>query len=200
MTTTPSIKGSAISSVIEDVCRLRDTDQITPERLESSLEPADLALLDAKVQAALWYPIDSYRRLTELLRDVEGRNNPRYVADRGSCAAERLWKAGLYVQLQHGEEKAEAARQRGGFLSERDARLITTLSGAIFNFTKWRYCTEGGQALIEVTEAEALPDVSVEAASGFLEYVVSRLRQSETNVVALRPTPDRVEFRFELVR
>jgi hypothetical protein len=58
MTTTPSIKGSAISSVIEDVCRLRDTDQITPERLESSLEPADLALLDAKVQAALWYPIE----------------------------------------------------------------------------------------------------------------------------------------------
>lgn len=200
MATTPSIKGSAISSVIEDVCRLRDAGEITPERLESSLERADLALLDAKVQAALWYPIDSYRRLSELLRDVEGRNHPRYVVERGRCAAERIWNAGLYVQLQHGEEKAAAARREGGFLSERDSRLITSLSGAIFNFTTWRYRADGAHALIEVTEAEALPDVSVEAASGFLEYVVSRLRGSETNVVAQRPTPDRVEFRFELVR
>jgi hypothetical protein len=200
MATTPSIKGSAISALVEDVCRLRDEGKLPAERLESELKRADLALLDTKIQAAVWYPIQSYRRLSELLLEVEGQGNPRYIADRGACAAERLWEAGLYVQLQHGEEKAEAARKNGGSLSERDARLITTLSGAIFNFTKWRYRTENDHAVIEVTEAEALPDVSIQAASGFLEYVVSRLRQSETPVVATRPTRDRVEFLFELER
>jgi hypothetical protein len=198
MSTTPSIKGSAISSVIDDVCLLRETGALPVERLEAALEPEDLALLDAKIQAALWYPIESYRRLSELLLEVQGKGNPRYLADRGACAAERLWERGLYVQLQHGEEKAEAARKVGGALSERDARLMTSLAGAIFNFSKWRYLAEGNHALIEVTDAAAMPDVSVHAATGFLEYVVSRLRKRDTLIVALRPTPDRVEFRFAL--
>ena len=197
MTDRPSIKGSALSSVVDDVRTLRDAGQLSAEQLETALEPEDLALLDAKIQAALWYPIECYRRLTELLFEVQGRGDPRYLADRGACAAERLWEAGLYVQLQHGEEKAEAARRSGGALSERDARLMTTLAGAIFNFTKWRYLTEGDRALIEVTEAAALPDVSVHAAAGFLEYVVSRLRKRDTEIDATRPSPDRVEFRFE---
>jgi hypothetical protein len=198
MTTTPSLKGSAISSVVDDVRQLRERGVLPVERLEATLEPADLALLDAKIQAALWYPIESYRRLSELLLEVQGKGNPRYLADRGACAAERLWEAGLYVQLQHGEEKAEAARKVGGTLSERDARLITSLAGAIFNFSKWRYLAEDDHALIEVTDAAAMPDVSVQAATGFLEYVVSRLRKRDTLIVALRPTPDRVEFRFAL--
>ena len=195
---TPSIKGSAISSVVADVCRMRESGKIPVEQLEARLEPEDLALLDARIQAALWYPIASYRRLSELLLEVEGGGDPQYLADRGACAAERLWEAGLYVQLQHGEEKAEAARKEGRVLSERDARLITTLSGAIFNFTRWRYRSEGGLALIEISEAEALPGVSVHAARGFLEYVVSRLRHCQTRIDATRPAPDRVVFSFPL--
>src|SRR5687768_11501021 len=106
MSTRPSIKGSALSSVVEDVRALRDTGRLSAERLESSLAPEHLALLDDKVQAALWYPIDAYRRLTELLLEVSGRGDPQYVVDRGQRAAQRLWESGLYVQLQHGEEKA----------------------------------------------------------------------------------------------
>jgi hypothetical protein len=75
---------------------------------------------------------------------------------------------------------------------------MTSLAGAIFNFSKWRYLAEEDHALIEVTDAAAMPDVSVHAANGFLEYVVSRLRKRDTLIVALRPTPDRVEFRFAL--
>ncbi len=196
----PSIKGSALASVVDDVRALRDAGRLDEARLAARLEREDLELLDAKVQAALWYPIESYRRLSELLLDVEGKGQLRYVVERGARAAERLWEAGLYVQLQHGEEKAEAARRQGGVLSERDARLITSLSGAIFNFTRWAYRSEGGESVIEVSEAEALPEISVLAARGFLEYVVSRLRRSDTEVRAERPAPDRVVFRFELAR
>jgi hypothetical protein len=200
MATEPSIKGSALSSVVEDVLALRESGRVPADRLEMRLEPADLALLDTKIQPALWYPIESYRRLSELLLEVEGRGDPRYIADRGARAAERLWEGGLYVQLQHGEEKAAAARRVGGVLTDRDARMITTLAGAIFNFTRWSYRVEAPDALIEVAEATGFPAVSMHAARGFLEYVISRLRRIETAVRATRPAPDRVEFRFRLGR
>ena len=196
----PSIKGSALSSVVEDVRALRDGGRISADRLEARLEAPDLALLDAKIQPALWYPIASYARLTGLLLEVAGRGDPQYVADRGARAAQRLWESGLYVQLQHGEEKAQKARRAGSQMTDRDARVITTLSGAIFNFTRWSYRVEEPSAVIEVTEAAELPDVSVWAARGFLEYVVSRLRRVETRVKATRVAPDRVEFRFEVRR
>jgi hypothetical protein len=196
----PSIKGSALSSVVEDVRALRDSGRIAPDRLEAILEAADLALLEAKIQPSLWYPIESYARLTELLLDVAGRGDPQYVADRGARAAQRLWESGLYVQLQHGEEKAAKARRSGGVMSDRDARVITTLSGAIFNFTRWTYRVEEPHAVIEVSEAADLPEMSVLAARGFLEYVVSRLRREQTAVEAQRAAPDRVEFRFQVRR
>ena len=198
MPTEPCIKGSALSSVVEDVRALRDSGRISADRLEATLEAADLALLEAKIQPALWYPIESYERLTRLLLDVVGRGDPQYVADRGARAAQRLWESGLYVQLQHGEEKAAKARRVGGAMTERDARMITTLSGAIFNFTRWSYRTGEPDAVIEVSEAADWPEVSVWAARGFLEYVVSRLRRVETRVEAVRVAPDRVEFRFSV--
>ena len=200
MASEPSIKGSALSSVVEDVRALRDSGRISADRLEATLEAADLALLEAKIQPALWYPIRSYARLTELLLQVAGRSDPQYVADRGARAAQRLWESGLYVQLQHGEEKAAKARRTGGAMTERDARMITTLSGAIFNFTRWSYRVEEPHAVIEVSEAKDWPEVSVWAARGFLEYVVSRLRRVETSVKATRASRDRVEFRFEVRR
>ena len=83
-------------------------------------------------------------------------------------------------------------------MTERDARMITTLSGAIFNFTRWSYRTGEPDAVIEVSEAADWPEVSVWAARGFLEYVVSRLRRVETRVEAVRVAPDRVEFRFSV--
>ena len=85
-------------------------------------------------------------------------------------------------------------------MSDRDARVITTLSGAIFNFTRWTYRVEEPHAVIEVSEAADLPEMSVLAARGFLEYVVSRLRREQTAVEAQRAAPDRVEFRFQVRR
>lgn len=194
----PSIKGSALSTVVEDLQRLRDAGRLDPERQGTRLEPEDLALVDAKIQPALWYPIASYGRLTEVLLEVEGRGDPRYLVERGVRAAKRIWDAGVYVQLQHGEERARAARDRGDPISERDARLITSLSGALFNFTRWSYrLTDERHSVIEVTDAAALPDVATHPIRGFLEYTVSRLRGIDTPVRIERPQPDTVQFHFE---
>lgn len=200
MSEEPSIKGSALSSLVEDVRALRDTGRISSDRLEVLLEPDDLALLAGKVQPALWYSIESYRRLSELLLEVAGQGDPQYLVDRGQRAAQRLWESGLYVQLQHGEATAAKARRTGGALTERDARVITTLSSAIFNFTRWSYHLEETDAVILVSEAVRFPDVSLLAARGFLEYVISRLRRVETRVNAARVAPDCVEFRFRIAR
>lgn len=194
----PSIKGSALATVVEDLQRLRDTGRLAADTLEARLEPEDLALLEVKIQPALWYPIQSYRRLTEVLLELEGRGDTRYLVERGARAAERIWATGVYVQLQHGEEKARAARDRGEVISERDARLITSLSGAIFSFTRWTYrLDDESRAVIDVEEAEALPEVSIHAIRGFLEYTVSRLRGIETTIRVERPAPDTVRFHFD---
>jgi hypothetical protein len=157
-TSEPSIKGSALSSVVEDVRALRDSGRISADRLEASLEAADLALLETKIQPALWYPIQSYARLTGCCsrsRAAATRSTSSTAAPR---AAQRLWESGLYVQLQHGEEKAAKARRAGGAMTERDARMITTLSGAIFNFTRWTYRAGEPDAVIEVSEAANWPE------------------------------------------
>ena len=195
--TVPSIKGSAMSSLVEDVQRLVDEGRIAEELLAAGLAPEDFQILDEKVQAALWYPIESYRRLTELLLEIEGQGDPSYVIHRGELAGRRLFDSGIYVQLQHGEEKALAARRGEGSFRERDGRLMVSLSGAMFNFASWSYRVEGHESVIEITDAADFPEVSRWAVQGFLQYTTSRLRGVPVVVESERPAPDRVVYRFD---
>jgi hypothetical protein len=195
--TVPSIKGSAMSSVVEDVARLHAEGVLSEEQLAASLAAEDFQLLEDKVQAALWYPIESYRRLTELLLASEGGGDPAYIVRRGERAGQRLFDAGLYVQLQHGEEKARDARGGGRAFHERDGRLMVSLSGAMFNFSVWEFHLEGDTSIIQITEAADFPEVSRWAVQGFLQYTVSRLRAAPVTVESERPAPDRVVYRFD---
>ena len=47
-----SIKGTALSTLVEDVKRLVDEGHISREELEVRLEASDLALLEAKIEPA----------------------------------------------------------------------------------------------------------------------------------------------------
>lgn len=194
--TEPSIKGIALHSVIEDVRRLRDEGRIPETLLETRLEQKELEWIDQKVQPALWYPIDGYARLSQLLLEVEGRGDPGYIVRRGEAAAARLFDTGIYVQLQHGEQRGEEARSGGRAFNEHDGRMMTTLSGSMFNFTRWSYRVEGDETIIEVTDAAAFPEVSRLAAQGLISYIASRVRGQPTPVKSTRPDRDRVVFRF----
>jgi hypothetical protein len=193
----PSIKGTAFLSVVEDVKRLVESGRVPEAELEARLEPEDLRLLEEKVLPGLWYPLASYARLTELLMRAEGGGRIDYVVGRGARAAERLFAAGLYHQLARGEEMSAQKRAASERWSEAEANLMTSLAGAIFNVSRWRYVgnpTESETTRIEVSEAGALPEVSRWAAQGFVEYTTSRLSGQTTRVTSERPAPDRIVF------
>jgi hypothetical protein len=193
----PSIKGTAFQSVVEDLQALVGAGRIARDELEARLPAEDLRLLEEKVLPGLWYPLASYRRLTEVLLQVEGGGRPEYVVRRGARAAERLFAAGLYLQLERGDEIGREKRARGEGWTEREGNLVSSLAGAIFNVSRWRYVIDPGvtgASRIEVSEATALPEVSRWAAQGFVEYTSSRLSGVTTRVTSERPSPDRIVF------
>jgi hypothetical protein len=193
----PCIKGITLQSVVDDVRLLRDKGDVSQAELDKRLQSRELQWLKDGVQPSLWYPIEGYARLSELLLEIEGHGDPGYLVRRGAAAAERLYASGLYAQLRHGEERASEERAGGREFSEKDGRLMTTLSGSVFNFGKWSYRVDGDDIVIEVREAAAMPEVSRLAASGFIGHIASRVRDTKIEVQSTRPALDLVVFRFE---
>src|SRR5262249_61881578 len=89
---------------------------------------------------------------------------------RGARAAERAFAAGLYLQLERGQAMGERKRERGEGWTAIEGNLVTSLAGAIFNVSRWRFEVDPDDARlhrIEVSEAGALPEASRLAAQGF---------------------------------
>ena len=201
--TVPSIKGSAFQSVVDDLNALIASGRLARQELEARLEAPDLRILDDKVLPGVWYPLDSYRRLSDLLLQVEGRGQPDYIVRRGARAAERLFAAGLYLQLERGEQIGAQKRQRGEGWTEREGNLVASLAGAIFNVSRWRFVVDPSDPTlhrIEVSEAADLPEVSRLASQGFLEYTVSRLAGAPVRVGSTRIGLDRIVFTLRAER
>jgi hypothetical protein len=195
--TVASIKGTAIQSVADDLRGLVAARRITRDWLEARLDAEDLRILDDKVLPGVWYPLRSYQRLTEILIEVDGGGRPDYVVHRGARAAERLFAAGLYLQLERGDEIGAQKRERGEGWTEREGNLVASLAGAIFNVSRWRFRVDADDPAIhriDVTEAEELPEVSRLAAQGFIEYTASRLSGAPVRVTSERIGRERIRF------
>lgn len=168
----PAIKGSGISSLIEDLAKMRDEGRLSQELIEERLGREDRALLERPVSLAAWYDIQSYRRLAELLCEVEGRRED-LLRERGAAAARRLAAAGLYQQIERVKHiRDETLDDDERFKSYgRNLRLIATLSGSLLNFSRFevtvdrdhpdRYC-------IEIHDSQAMPDVLAWTTEGFI--------------------------------
>lgn len=182
----PSIKGTAFQSVHDDVHRLLAEGRLSRSALEVRLEAADLAILDEKVIPSSWYPIASYARMVELLVDLEaGGRREEYLIERGERAGARLAALGIYQQLELSLDRVGATV----------GKLGASLSGAIYNFTRWRYeAADLGSFTIMVEEAEAFPEVSRFTTQGFIAYTAERISGRPTQVTSERPAPQRVLF------
>lgn len=189
MSTGASIKGSLFEAVARDVAGLVERGLVSRDALEARLETEDLTYLEEKVGAGFWYPIESYRRLLETLRDVEGGDRPGpYLRERGATAARRLIEGGLYRQM-------DASVDTWG---ERVGKIMVTLAPVIFNFGRWRCdTTAGGSLLLDAEEVAPLPEVSREVIEGFLAVMATRALKTEVAVESERPTRDHVRFRGE---
>ena len=181
----PSIKGMLFQPVLDDVLALVARGRLSRTALEARLEKADVALLDEKVGGALWYPIDTYRRLLEVLRDVEGGARPElYLRQRGATAAQRLIDSGLYSQL-------DASIARWG---ERAGRIMVTLGAVIYNFSRWSSSVGEHAFQIEAHEAAPFPEVSRPIVEGFIEVITTLALGGGVRVRSERPTPDHIVF------
>ena len=198
---TPSIKGSAISLLFEDLREFVSQGVISEEDLARYLQPDDRKLLEQPPSRSGWYCVETHRRALELIRDTVGHGSNAYVVDRGRRQGEQLMESGFYQQLEYagraGVMSAKSPEERVAAFG-RDLKLIVTLSRSIFNFTKWRVLPDPEHAdrlLIEVSEAEPLPDIVIHTIVGFMESLVTAMGMTRLWAWE-RPTPDRILFRM----
>jgi hypothetical protein len=186
---TRSIKGIAMQSVIEDVRKAIDSGRLSRDVLEVKLDAEDLRAVDEEVGISRWYPMDSFRRLLDVLADVEAPGDRRaYLIRRGERAADRIAGSGLYRQLDLST----------GQFGPRVGSLVVTVSGAIYNYTRWSYAPDVEGDLntfrLHVDEAREFPEAAVLTCVGFVKQIASRVANVEYVVTEEWPRPDRLVF------
>lgn len=201
MPSVPSVKGSVFASVVEDVCKSIASGAVARDQLHRWLRPEDIALLDEKIGVSSWYPINSYTRMGELLRDVQGGGSNEYLRQCGRQTARRLLEAGLYSQLEylHRAEIGKASGDRARFEAfGRDLRLLTTISASILSFSRWAMKLDpdhDSQYMIEVSEAQDFPEVLCWRSDGFINEMATHHGESDLWRWS-RPRQDLVVFRM----
>jgi len=174
-----SIKGLALQSVVQDLERLRREGRLDRATLERISKPEDRELLDELPMPTLWYPIDAYARLLELLWEIEGGRAEAYLIDRGARAAERILAAGIYASM-----LATAERWGGDHVG----RAVLNLSTGLYDFTTWKL--EGRSSdesfRIVLSDAARFPDVARLTAQGFLQVLFARSSDEPVRVTSRR--------------
>ena len=182
----PSIKGSLFAVVVEELLEHLDAGRISRDEAEVVLRQEDLAAIEEKIRVGTWYPIDLHDRILSLLCQTVGGGHREYLVEGGRRTADALAASGLYAQL---EVKGDNSRFR------KFARILVTLSGAIYSFSSWRLDksdAENGHFIIDVTDATALPDLVVARAEGFVERAIANAFGGEWQVKSQRPSSDHI--------
>lgn len=195
----PSIKGTVFAGVVESLSKSIASGNVTEGELSRWLTASDRALLHDRILPSNWYPIEAYRRINELLRDVEGHGGNEWLREQGRETARKLAAAGIYAQLEY-LQRVEIARTTGAQARfeafGRDLRRITTLSSAILNFSKWSVVPDPGapqRYAIEVTEAQHFPEVLAWRSDGLINEMGAATMHGDLWRWD-RPAADRIVF------
>jgi hypothetical protein len=183
----PSIRGIALQKTLEDTARLLADGRISRERLEASVKPEDLRLLDETLVPTLWYPIAAYGAYNQLLWEVEGGGREEYLVERGRASARRIFETGTYAQT------VETARKWGG---DQVARVLISFSSTFYNFMHWEFQGDvyDSACAIDVRDAADFPDSGRFTAQGFIEQLYSDVLERRLLVRSERPQPDHVLY------
>lgn len=182
---TPSVKGSAFQSVVDDVRRLIEQGAIERESLGDSY----LGLLEQAHTPLSWVPIAGYGALLDLLAKTEGGLDPKdYLRGRGKMAAARLL-SGSY----------EAFAAEPGTWGRRTGETMLGIARLLYNFMTWRFSALPGDVYeVYVEDAADFPEAARETAHGFVAEYAARAAGRPVLVESERPTRDRVVYRIRL--
>lgn len=186
----PSIKGTAYNSVHDDLHRMLDDGRVSEDELEARFSRGELELIESKVLATKWYPVDTYRKLLALVAEKEAKGRTEeYLVERGWRAAERLKEAGIYRQL--GSEEAN-----GKSWGRRLENLVTKVSGLLYNFTRWSVSDPDNASAVQVSidGAKDFADECRATAQGFVAFAATMLSGGPVKITSARPSPDRIVF------
>ncbi|HKE10100.1 MAG TPA: hypothetical protein VKE73_00875 [Myxococcota bacterium] len=188
------MKGSLMLGVVVMVRRHRKQGLVSPGQLAARLSPGALRMLEEKVDIGRWYPIQLFGELLDLDWEVGGQRDPKYMREEGEQAAERLFRSGIYQQLNYAE-RVERVRAREALI--RQARLITTITGTLYNFLEFKVRLDGNELEVHYGNAEAFSEALRFTTEGFMNQI-NRRQRSSAQWSSKRVRPDLVVFSLPL--
>jgi hypothetical protein len=189
-----SVKGSLMLGVVLSLRRHRKQGQITPEQLTARLSKGALQSLEEKIDFGRWYPIQIFCELLDLNWDLGGGRDPNYMRQEGERAAERLFQTGIYQQLSYAD-RAERVRARDHLI--RQSKLITTITGSLYNFLEFQVRLDSDQLEIHYGNATAFSEALRYTTEGFMNQI-NKHQKSFARWSSKRVRPDLVIFTLPL--
>ena len=193
----PSVKGSLVLGAVVSVRRHRKQGRISAEQLAARLDGTALELVDQKIDIGRWYPIKDFTALLDVDWEVGSRRAIDYMRRQGEQAADRLFDSGIYQQLNYAER---ADRVANADELKRQSKLITTITGTLYNFLRFevRLEKERGDALeIVFSNAALFSEALRHSTEGFMNQINQR-QGSAHRWISRREGPDVIVFTLPL--
>jgi hypothetical protein len=191
----PSAKGSVVVGVVSSLRSLKRAGRVSEEMLAARLGANALRLLGEKIEGGRWYPMATFGELVDYEWDVTG-SDPAYAREAGARSADRMFDAGLYQQLDYA---GRVARPKSREELVRQAKLITTVTGALYSFmtTAVRISQAGDQLEIVYENAGEFREPLRFSTEGYMNRVNER-QGSSRRWTSERTRPDEIVFRMPL--
>lgn len=193
----PAVKGSLVLGAVVSVRRHRQQGRVSAEQLAARLGGVALELVDQKIDIGRWYPMAAFTELLDADWEIGSRRDPAYMRKQGEQAADRLFDSKIYQQLSYAER---AERVASAAELKRSSKLITTITGSLYNFLQFQVrLGEGrGDALeIVFSNAKAFSEALRHSTEGFMNQINVR-QGSSHRWLSRRDQPDVIVFTLPL--
>ncbi len=194
----PSVKGSLVIGAAVATRRHRSAGRISQEELDARLSGTALELIDdRKIEIGRWYPVAAFCELLDLDWQLASDRDPEHARKAGTVSADQLFDSGIYQQLDYAE-RAERVKSRADLT--RQARLITTITGTLYNFLEFEVKIDEQETRsleIHYRNATAFAEVLRFNTEGFMNQI-NRRQGSPRQWTSERVQTDLVIFRLPL--
>jgi hypothetical protein len=189
-----SVKGSLIVGAAVAVRHLRDRGLISADALEARLSKESVELIDAKIAIAGWYPVHAFNELLDVDWEISGDRKPAYLEQLGAKTSAKMFDSQRYQQLEYAE-RIRTAESRESLI--RQARLITTITGTLFNFLEVDVGIESGHLHLTYRNARTLDGPILHTTVGFMNEINAR-QGNPRSWTSERLGPDTLRFKVAL--